>query len=561
MISSNRSTAGVLFSSFLLAACGSSVEPSGAGGSSSSSDTSSGNTSSGSGGSGGEASACPTSVTPALGTVVTDRGAVKGALAGSAWSYKDIPFAAPPVGTLRWSPPELAACWEGARDATAWGNLCPQLDSNGKVVGKEECLSLNVWTPKDAPTTPLPVFVWIHGGAFIQGGAAAVDTDGVHVYDGAQLAAKGTIVVTINYRLGPLGYLAHPTLLPGTDGAEAPSSGNLGALDQIAALQWVQRNAAAFGGDPQRVTVAGESAGGSSVCSLVASPLAKGLFSSAIIQSGGCGANTRVMAEDYGAQVFTAAKCDTASDPAACMRALSADVVLLALPATSNIAGALSPYQPVIDTHLLTDAPIKMIGAGAHNHVPIMIGNNSDETSRSVPPGITTVANYQAAVKALFPTVAAAVLAQYPVASYPSPRAAFVAVTTDSKFVCSGRKALKAVLKGQSEPAFRYMLTHALDNGSATIKAFGAWHGIDVAYLFDGLAIGGYTPSAAEKALSAAMQDYWTRFTATHDPSGAGAPTWPKYDSSDSYLELDSTIAAKSGYRTAQCDFWESLIP
>jgi len=400
--------------------------------------------------------------------------------------------------------------------------------------------------------------VWIHGGGFVQGGAPTASA-GVYIYEGQHLSEAGNaIVVSVNYRLGALGFLAHPAL---SEGASAPSSGNLGNLDQIAALEWVQRNAAAFGGDAKRVTIMGESAGGASVCILVASPRAKGLFSGAIMQSGGCVASQLATAEDLGKKVFTAAKCDTAPDPAACMRALSAEAVITAVPVVINIAGKPSVYGAVVDKQMLLDVPGAVIKSGAHNHVPFIVGNNSDETSRAVPATIVTEADYAAAVKVSFGALADAVLAQYPAASYASPKAAYVAVTSDSKFICEGRRALRNLLAGQKEPTYRYMLTHELQNVQPASKGQGAWHGVDVLYLFGKLNALGYVPSAGENALSDAFGGYWSRFGAAADPNGAGAAMWPQYTMSDPYLELDDTIVAKSGYRTAQCDFWDTLLP
>jgi para-nitrobenzyl esterase len=550
----------------LLVACGSSADPSGTGGSPTTSSTTTttgsaggagGGSTSSTGGAGGGVE-CPTDVMAKPGTVITDRGAVTGALVGTTYAYKNIPFAAPPVGDLRWKLPKPVACWTNDRDATAWGNVCPQLDTKGDPTGVEDCLSLNVWTPKTAPAKPLPVMVWIHGGGFVQGGAPS-STAGVYIYDGQHLSETGNaVIVSINYRLGALGFLAHPAF---SEGANAPSSGNLGNLDQIAALEWVQRNAAAFGGDPKRVTIMGESAGGASVCTLVASPRAKGLFSGAIMESGGCVASQLATAEDFGKSVFTATKCDTAPDPAACMRALTAAQVIQAVPVVVDIAGKLSGYGAVVDKQMLLDVPGAVIKSGAHNHVPFIVGNNSDETSRAVPASIVTEADYTAAVNASFGGLAAAVLAQYPAASYASPKAAFIAVTSDSRFICGGRRVLRNLLAGQKEPTYRYMLTHELQNVPPASKGQGAWHGVDVLYLFGKLNILGYVPSAGEKAISDAFGGYWTRFGAASDPNGAAAATWPEYTMSDPYLELDDTIVAKSGYRTAQCDFWDTLIP
>ena len=501
---------------------------------------------------------CTSDVTPRPGTVITDRGAVTGAESGATWAYLGVPFAAPPTGALRWKPPISAACWKGERAAKDWGTRCPQSDETGTaaVSGDEDCLQLNVWTPK-AAAGPLPVLVWIHGGGFLLGSASQV-TAGVRLYDAQRFAEKqNVVVVTINYRLGVLGFLAHPTL-----DAEDPhkASGNYGMLDQIAALQWVQRNAAAFSGDPKRVMIFGESAGGAAVCSLVASPLAKGLFASAVMQSGGCTARKQGDAEARGAKVVIAAKCDAAGDVFGCMRALGTKEIVAALPVKVEVAGPSSGYGPMEDGWFLSGQPREIIAAGGHNPVPMIVGTNSDETSRTVPLAVdATAADYEKAVRALFSTTAEAVLAHYPLSDYASPWAAYVALTSDAKFICGARKAAKSLHEGQDEKVFRYAFTHALDN-APKLAAFGAWHGADILYLFDRLDIGGYSASPGERTIVDSFQGAWARFAATSDPNGGTLPVWPEWTVTDPYLRLDAPVTAASGLRTAQCDFWDSLL-
>ena len=259
---------------------------------------------------------CTSATKPSGATVVTDRGAVRGTAAAGVTDWLDIPFAAPPVGPLRWAAPELPACWRGVRSTQAFGPPCPQLD-NGTVIGSEDCLSLNVWKPANAKATaPRAVMVFVHGGGNQQGSASNV-VSGVTLYDGANLARTGdVVVVTVQYRVGALGYLASPSLASGTQPA-----GNYGLLDQVAALQWVQGNIGAFGGDPKRVLLFGESAGAVDTCMLVASPLARGLFSRALMESGACGASDTATSERVASDFAQAAGC-TGADVAACLRAL-----------------------------------------------------------------------------------------------------------------------------------------------------------------------------------------------------------------------------------------------
>lgn len=523
----------------------------------------SGAASSGGGGGGtagsGAGPACPTDTAPEAGMAITAQGATRATAAGTTWAWKGIPFAAPPVGDLRWKAPAAPGCFDGVLEANAFGPACPQFEGNGEgaILGDEDCLTLNVWAPqRPAEATP-PVMVWIHGGGHVAGSASEAIV-GTELYDAQRLVERtGAIVVTIQYRLGPLGWLAHPAL--GAE-SEVGTTGMYGHLDQVAALRWVHDNIAAFGGDPARVTIFGESAGGVSVCALLASPLAAGLFSGAIMQSGGCVAHPREDAEALGAEVFGDAGCGDDADPLACMRALSTADVLSAHPIVIDVAGAVSGYSPVIEGHAMLDRPLDVIASGMHNAVPFLVGALSDETSRSVPlPQTATVAQYQAAVTALFGALAVPVLAQYPAADYPSPWAAYVALTSDAKFICSARRAARAALEGQREPVRLYHLSRGID-GSPALAPFGAWHGLDVLYLFDHLDLAGYTPTPSESAVSAAMIDRWSSFAASGDPDANGAsPAWPLYDLDDAYLGFDDPVIAGTGIRAPQCDFWDSL--
>jgi para-nitrobenzyl esterase len=332
---------------------------------------------------------------------------------------------------------------------------------------------------------------WIHGGGHVQGGAPLANA-GLRVYDGRRLAGKtGNVVVTINYRLGPLGWLAHPGL---TNESGAAGSGNYGTLDQIAALEWVRRNIEAFGGDPGRVMIFGESAGGVSVCSLIASRLAAGLFHRAVIQSGGCNAKPLKEAGEFGMELAVKAGCGGAEDTAACLRGLELERLMRARPVEIDVAGRPSEYGSVVDGFVLTDTPSGVIAAGEHNRVPVIVGSSSDETSRSVPL-IRNETEYVAAVRLLFParTVAGEVLAMYPARDYASPRAAYVALTSDAKFICGARAAARALDENQAEPVWRYVMTHAPENTPPAFRALGAWHGLDA---ITGTSTGATTPSS-----------------------------------------------------------------
>jgi para-nitrobenzyl esterase len=489
--------------------------------------------------------------------VRTDRALVRGLEADGVWSFRGIPYAAPPIGELRFAAPELPACTTDPIDATAFGAMCPQLDGAGAIVGDEDCLTLNVWS--GALDGSAPILFFMHGGGNVQGSASQVEA-GTAIYDGESLArATRAVVITINYRLGPLGFMTHPAL---TAASEHASSGNYGILDQIAALEWVERNAAAFGGDPSRVLVFGESAGALDTCMLMVSPLASGLFSAALMQSGGCVARTLESREPEGVALATAAGCGENPDPIACLRALDAAAILEASPPDIDVAGfSGADYGANVDGWVIPEDPFVALEAGRHNHVPLVVGANSDETSRAAPM-VATPAAYEALVRTTFGPlgVADAVLAQYPAADYPTPRAAWVAITTDAKFVCGARRIARAAATGQTEPVYRYYFTHGLDSGP--IAVFGAWHGLELFFVFGHLDLAGYVPSAGEIALSEAMMGYWSRFAATGDPNGDGAAAWPELEpTADAHLVLDTPIASGDGIRTAQCDFWDGLVP
>jgi para-nitrobenzyl esterase len=489
---------------------------------------------------------------PAPVVATTACGDLAGVVDRGARAYKGVPYAAPPVAALRWAPPAPAACGSGARDASAFGPACVQLDGSGQPTGDEDCLTLNVWAP-DAAGPPRQVLVFVHGGGNIQG-SSSVSSGGTVVYDGAALAVGvDAVVVTLNYRLGAFGFLALAT------GALA---GNYGILDQIAALEWVQHNIAAFGGDPARVTLFGESAGAQDVGILVASPRAKGHFGAAILESGFPVASPRAAAEAAGARVVSAAGCAGVADPVTCMRALPAATVVLAVPAKVDVAGkSETTYQPMIDGSVLPDAPYALVQAGKHNHVRLAIGSNAEETSKyapAVPTGLAYAADVQKYAQAYFPAkpdATNAILAAYPVESYATPRQAFVALTTDHKFICSARLFARAAAGAQAEPVYRYLFAHALENGGAVVQALGAWHGLELPFLFRTLGVGGYIPTAAEESLAAAVGAYWAGFA-------AGAPAgWPAYDvAADRTLRIDDTPSMVDGVRTQACDFWETLL-
>jgi para-nitrobenzyl esterase len=498
-----------------------------------------------------DADTCTTTVLARPGTVITRTGAVTGVRAGSTWAFKGIPYVMPPVGALRWKPPAPVACWHDERQTTSFGPSCPQRDGNGDVVGDEDCLYLNVWAPDDAAGAP--VLVFIHGGGNTQGSASET------LYDGEALATRThSIVVTFDYRLGALGFFAHPDL----DKESATStSGNYGILDQIAALRWVQANIGAFGGSPAHVLLFGESAGGQDTLVHVASPLSKGLFSAALVESGGVYKTTLAEAETDLLSVVSGVGCDAATDVIGCMRATKAD-------ALAGVASALGPlekgmrYVPVIDGQVLKASSLDTIVAGTHNHVPLILGTNAEETGKMVP-AVTTAAEYAYAVISLYgKALGFLLLTQYPAAAYATPRQALIHLTTDATWTCPARKIARAAALHQSEPVFRYHFTWK--PSGLTGAVYGAFHGLELPFVFDNLAIfaAAYTPTTADQDLAGGLQGYWGRFAATGDPNGGGATIWPRYDAdADPYLALDTAVSANAALIASQCDFIDALAP
>lgn len=503
---------------------------------------------------GADAGGCGSDVVARPGTVITASGAVTGVKTDATWSWKGIPYAAPPVGPLRFRPPQPAACWSGERQANAFGAKCPQVDSDTKaVVGSEDCLTLNVWANDGAKNAP--VLVYIHGGGNVAGSASDA------LFDGKALAEQtGAVIVTLEYRLGALGFLATAAL---SKESSSNASGNYALLDQIAALQWVKANVAGFGGSPEHVMLFGESAGAEDTLALVASPLAKGLFQAAAAESGGTPGVTLADGITKMQGVVDAVGCTGAADEAACLRGKPAEQIA-AVPAAIGPLDKGLHYTPVVDGYVLPQSVSETFAAGTHNHVPIIIGTNANETSRMVP-DVKTEDDYKAAVQAQYaaiPGAADALLAEYPAASYTSPRAALVALTTDTTWTCPIRKVVRSLAKHQSEPVFRYHFSWKAPGAQGQLV--GATHGLELPFVFGtfgAIANGAFKPTAADTALSKAMQGYWSRNAAAGDPNGGSDVAWPRYDAAaDPYLELDTTIAAQAGLATAHCDTFDAIV-
>ena len=489
---------------------------------------------------------CPTlraqDAAPRVCQATTDSGTVQGSPRGESCVYLGVPYAASPAGVARWQPPARVTSWTGIKSFATVGNVCPQ-SMGSKVIGNEDCLNLNVFAAIGA-TSPLPVIFFMHGGG---NRSNSNRFEAGESLDGQYLAEHGpAVVVVINYRLGALGWLAHPALDAESD---TGTSGNYGILDQIFALQWVQRNISAFGGDPSRVTITGHSAGAGDTAVLLASPLARGLFENALIDASGSNFDQATLV-DYEAKVGVPfvdqllavgaalpqppMGCAQPVDIAACLRALPSATIVKAISGASGLFTE-GTYQPVVDGVVLIDSPLQAAKEGEHNHMPALIGGTSSELSNPnllSLAAVPTAADYQAAVYQFFgQAVGDQVLALYPAGSYVTPRDALVAAATDYRFLCPQRRLVRALSSSQKEPVYRFVFTHA-QSGPPAATALGAWHGEEIMFIFHSFTSGvsgPFTPTTDELALSDQMIDYWSRFAATGDPNGGNAPPWFVY--------------------------------
>lgn len=499
--------------------------------------------------------------------VKLDSGPVKGveqeANGTKLWVFKGIPYAAPPVGDLRWRPPQPVKPWTEVRLCDKFGPSCPQPSQSGTFyldVGptNEDCLYLNVWTPAKSPKDQLPVMVWIHGGSFETGSGSMA------VYDGANLASLGVVVVTINYRLGPLGFLAHPAL-----SSESPEgvSGNYGLLDQIAALKWVRRNIAGFGGDPNRVTVFGESAGAISILDLLVSPLAKGLFSGAICESPilldqGFGVTTTAAslshAEAAGADFAAGLGVDPSGDLLAQMRQKTPEELLARASEWAAKRGLLDEglvWKPVADGFVLPEPPTKLWVEGKHHQVPLIIGTTADEGNLFVAGAKVSAEEYVAKMKEIFGEFAEEALRMYPAKTSQDVPGSFSRMLTEVGFASTARFAARMMC--DEAPTYVYQFTRV-----PLRNPMGAFHGVEIPYVFGTMdmfsVLGQIEP--VDRELSKQIMGYWTRFAASGDPNGKDAPAWPRYDAqTDQHLELGDTIKTGAGLHKAACDFADKL--
>ena len=489
--------------------------------------------------------------------VTAPAGGVAGMTQGDLRVFQGIPYAQPPVGALRWKPPMPMARWQGVRQATAFGPACVQPQGGPPSVYSpaaplpvsEDCLTLNIWAPAHAERAP--VFFWIHGGALVTGSSREP------LYEGRRLAERGAVVVSINYRLGVLGWMAHPGL-----SVESPAhiSGNYGLMDQIAALQWVKRNIAAFGGDPGNVTIAGESAGALSVLYLMSSPPAHGLFAKAVSESGYMIAMPALKRSLYGAPSGEAAgqmlgAALHAPDIAA-LRALDAQALT-----DAAAKGGFGPWG-LVDGKLLPEQMVDAFDAGRQAKVPLLVGFNQGEirSLKMLAPKVPgTPADYERMIHERYGELADAFLRLYPSATM---QESVYATTRDALYGWTAqRMAIKQTAIG--EPAYLYLFDHGYP--AADGAGLHAFHASELPFVFGNI---DRTPprwpaipdTAGEHALADAMVGYWTSFARNGRPSASAAPAWPAYGTEGRFLHVTDTPRAEAGLMPGMYMLTEQMV-
>ena len=497
--------------------------------------------------------------------VTTTSGAVQGLDVGPSCTFLAIPYAAPPTGSLRWRPPQPATPWT-TLNAITQGPNCPNVN-NGPPAGNENCLHVNIWVRDPLPTTPAPVIVWFHTGGFVAASNNFVN------HNGRRLAEEtGVVIVEPNYRLGPLGFLSHAALA--NESPDHPTSGNYGLLDQQFFLRWVRDNIAAFGGDPNNVTISGTSAGGDSIGLHLVLPGSAGLFHRAIIQSGTPTIRwpTSTETQAQGAAFATALGCVDPATVVTCLRGKTFQQVLTAMPLGSQEVierTGRAYWYPTVDGVTVPAQPRVLFETGQFHQVPTMVGATRDEgagnfLTRSFPSGVT-LAQYEAWVGNEFGADAGAVLAQYPAASYPVPADALARIVGDGQFICECRRLARAYSTAHV-PLYVYSYEYEIDD----LAQDRVIHGVEGNILFRNDYVlpqfANHPLNAFDNALHAVMAGYWTRFAGNGDPNidDDSVVHWQTFKhplgegrGADRYLVLDSRVRSDKRLRESACDFWE----
>jgi para-nitrobenzyl esterase len=456
--------------------------------------------------------------------VHTQSGLVQGIPENGVTAYKGIPFAAPPIGDLRWQAPKPPMAWKGVRNGDKFAPACMQVPLDiapgmRGVATNEDCLYLNIWTPAKSPTDRLAVMVSIYGGGFVNGASS------IATYNGANLAKKGVVVVSLSYRLGAFGFLAHPQLTAEQKG----HSGNYGLLDQIAALQWVKRNIASFGGDPHRVTIFGESAGGISVSMLAASPLAKGLFQGLISESGGNFGPQRQ--DDEGGESMDSLAAGEKNGVAFLAKLGAASIADARRRPAEDILKSSSPvlgaWWPIFDGYVLMGDQYKLYEAGRFNNTPVLIGTNSDEGALFVPS--ITSAVYQAGIRSDYGEYADKILAAYPVDSDAVALRSARDLFRDTTFAWPTWAWARLQSQAGKGAVYLYYFSHRPAYPDLPrFKDMGAPHAGELPFVFGNFSAV-RPPTATDRALSEAISSYWVNFAKTGNPNGSELLSWPAF--------------------------------
>lgn len=472
-------------------------------------------------------------------TVRTTEGRVGGSRAGDVSAWLGVPYASPPVGDLRWRPPQAPQAWSGVRPAHHFAPACMQ--SGVSMPGEpapaidEDCLYLNVWAPRDG-RRDLPVMVWIHGGGYTNGSPA------LPLYWGDSLARRGVIVVTLNYRLGALGFLAHPELT-----AEAGTSGNYGLMDQIAALEWVRSNISAFGGDPGDITIFGQSAGAMAISMLMASPQAEGLFHRAIAQSGGAFEPVElapgyllVNAEQDGLAFAEALGAASLAE----LRALPADQLL-------QSAGAIS--HPVIEPAVLPRSPYEAYVSGAFMDIPLIIGSNADEATSLIDVSAVTAGNFAADVQRAWGAIPPPLVEAYAFADDAEARQARLMFDRDLRFGWNMWAWARLHARHGAHPVYYYRFSHQPPFPAGSVReGWAAAHFAELWYMFDHLDQEDWDWTESDRRLADRMSSYWVNFASHGDPNDPALPPWPAFDPATGGHVLE--LKSEPGLITAPAD-------
>ena len=490
--------------------------------------------------------------------VVLPYRAVTGTTTAGVRTWFGIPYAAPPLGDLRFRAPAPPACEPAVLEATSWPDKCLQHEADGSVVGSEDCLYLNVFAAEDAQDAP--VLVWLHGGGHQQGSSVETLTDGGLTYDGTGLAKRGIVVVTLNYRLGPWGFLAHDALDAGSDG-----NGNWGTLDQLAGLQWVRDHIARFGGDPAAVTVAGQSAGGVSTCRVAVSPRASGLMSHAVVMSGGCTALPLDTALARGDDLAETLGCDDAPDVAACLRGLPVDAWMSTYEPLTTVATRARGWDGVVDGVIVPGPPRERVEDGLVAVRRVLVGQTEQESGQGAPP-VPDEATMRTLLQGYFvsagvpplPAWIDTLVDAYNETTHGTWQDAWIAASSDAKFVCPARNDLRAWTAGGAT-AWRYHFDERLDLlGAAPNNR--PFHGADIVWWFERMDVFLRGATAGDRTTSADMATVLARFITQGDPN-PDTRDWAPWDADNDNAWVFSGTDGfpMDGVHTDGCDAWASL--